>query len=57
MDQQVHINVDTDKNCGTSREVTDDEVSEDYPLDAAEARKCRAITATLNYLAADRVDI
>ena len=36
---------------------SDDDASDDCPLDAADSRKYRAITARLNYLAADRVDI
>ena len=35
----------------------EDAAPEDYELDAAGAKKFRAITARLNYLAVDRIDI
>ena len=38
-------------------EESDDELEQDHALDAAESRRYRAVTARLNYLAADRVDI
>ena len=36
---------------------SDGEMGEGFPLDTAEPRRYRAITARLNYLNADRVDI